>query len=119
MKHTEQFLREFNEAWAREDAAAILAAVTDDIRFRMANEAGVGSKEDFAKVLNDMQGSGNTFELAIDRVIVGDGQAAVNGEMRMTDTSGQKKIYAFCDIYTLRGDKISEMMAYVMEKAAS
>lgn len=116
MKDTEQFLREFNEAWIREDTETILNGVTDDICFRMVNEAGIKGREAFARMLDEMTGSGNDCSLDIDRVIVDGDTAALNGDIRVTGKDGKPKTYGFCDIYGLRQGRISSIDVYFVER---
>lgn len=119
MSSTEQFLRDFNEAWLREDIPAVVDGVTDDIRFRMASEKGVEGKADFSKMLEEMSGSGQGFELSIDQVIVNGDRAAVNGLIQCRSADDQTlTTYAFCDVYLLKAGpspRVRELTAYVME----
>lgn len=115
MDNVKQFLREFNELWVREDTKAILAAVTDDIRFSMAGETTVVGKPDFEKFLSNMEAGHSDMGLTIDNIIVEGERAAVNGEIWITDTNGVRKAYAFCDLYRLAGDKVAELTAFVQE----
>ncbi|MEX1057942.1 MAG: nuclear transport factor 2 family protein [Natronospirillum sp.] len=117
MSVSKQFLIDFNEAWAREDKAAILAAVTDDIQFRMAGEEDINGKEAFAAVLEEMAGTGQEFTLTINRVIISaEDTAAVEGEMTLVDEDGEPVVFMFCDVYGLRDGKIAELKAFVVEK---
>jgi ketosteroid isomerase-like protein len=118
MSVSEQFLREFNEAWTREDVDAILAAVTEDIEFRMAGEKGVNGKPAFAEMLRKMVGGGGAMTLSIHNIIIDGDRAAVDGDIRMTDKNGQPKSYLFCDVYGLRDGKIATTTAYVVERKA-
>lgn len=116
MKDIRKFLREFNEYWVREDTQAILDTVTDDIRFGMAGGKVVTGKADFADALKEMTDSGNSdIGLEITNVIVAGDRAAVNGEISMTGEDGQRRVYAFCDVYRLAGGKVAELTAYVQE----
>jgi ketosteroid isomerase-like protein len=116
MKDTKAFLREFNEYWVREDTQAILDTVTDDICFGMAGGKRVTGKADFAEFLNQMTGSGNTdMGLDITNVIVDGDRAVVNGEISMAGDKGQRRTYAFCDVYRLAGGRVAALTAYVLE----
>lgn len=120
MKTTDQFLRDFNAAWLKEDSSEVLDSVTEDIRFRMAGEQGVEGKPAFGKMLKEMNSSAAGFDLKIDRVIIDGRQAAVTGQIacRSADASKNNTTYAFCDVYALQeGDqpKVRELTAYVME----
>jgi ketosteroid isomerase-like protein len=115
MNDTKHFLREFNEHWIREDTRAIVDAVTDDIRFAMAGGRSVSGKADFKAFLEEMGGGATDMGLEIASVLVDGDRAAVNGEISMTDRDGQRRLYAFCDIYRLERGKVAELTAYVHE----
>lgn len=118
MNTTEQFLRDFNAAWLKEDISDVLDGVTEDIRFRMAGEKGVEGKADFSRMLKEMSGSGQGFDLDIDRVIINGDQAALTGTIvcRSADST-EVTTYAFCDVYVLQGGqtpKVRDLTAYIM-----
>jgi uncharacterized protein len=115
MNDTKQFLREFNEYWVREDVRAILDTVTDDIRFRMIGGKSVSGKSEFESFLGEMPDGNSETALTITNVIVDGDQAAVNGEISMTDKDGQRQTYGFCDVYRLEGGKVAELTAYVLD----
>lgn len=116
MNDTRKFLREFNEYWVREDTRAIVDTVTDDIRFGMAGGPLVNGKAEFEAFLKkEMSGGATDMDLEIANIIVDGDRAAVDGEISMTDKDGQRKMYAFCDIYRLQGGKVAELIAYVVE----
>lgn len=121
MNTTEKFLRDFNAAWVNENISEVLDGVTEDIRFRMASEKGVEGKTDFEKMLKEMSGSGQGFELKIDRVIIDGDEAAVTGQISCRSADSKTTTYAFCDVYALQeGDnpKVRDLTAYVLEMKA-
>ncbi|WP_416399000.1 nuclear transport factor 2 family protein [Allohahella sp. A8] len=114
MKDFKKFLREFNDAWAKPDIESILAGVTDDIRFRMANsETPIEGKAAFADWLKSMDSCESQAHITIERLIVDGDYAALNGDITFSGRDAGKH-YVFCDIYTLRGDRISELTAYCL-----
>jgi len=123
MNTTEQFLRDFNAAWLKEDISEVLDGVTEDIRFRMAGEKGVEGKADFSKMLKEMSGSGQGFDLKIERVIINGNQAALTGQIVCRSADNAKvTTYAFCDVYVLQGEaqpKVRDLTAYIMEVKAN
>lgn len=123
MNTTEQFLRDFNSAWLKEDISDVLGGVTEDIRFRMAGEKGVEGKADFAKMLKEMSGSGQGFDLKVDRVIINGDQAALTGQIVCRPSGNAKTTtYAFCDVYVLqpgKQPKVRDLTAYIMEVKAT
>lgn len=119
MNDTRQFLREFNEYWVREDIRAILGTVTDDIIFSMVGSKSVSGKPEFEAFLGEMPDGNSNPSLSITNIIVDGDHAAVNGEISMTDTAGQRKTYGFCDVYRLEDGKVAELTAYVHEVNAN
>ncbi len=115
MSDIKAFLREFNQYWADEDIAAILAAVTDGIRFSMGNGKTVVGKPELEGFLNEMTGHATDITLEIDNILVEGDRAAVNGRMEMTEKDGDRKTYAFCDMYHLAGGKVAALTGYFME----
>lgn len=113
MNDTRKFLTEFNEYWVREDTGAILGAVTDDIRFGMAGHDPINGKADFRKFLEEMGCDGTDMTLDLGTFVIEGDRAAVTGEIAMTDKEGQRKRFAFCDVYRLRDGKVAELTAFV------
>lgn len=109
----QQFVEDFNKAFARNDVKYIVEHVTDAITWTAMGDFTVEGKEDFQKTVEGMAGD-EPFELDIDKIITHGKEAAVNGVMRSKDG----KAYAFCDLYTLSGfknPKIKQMISYVVE----
>ncbi|GAA3955245.1 nuclear transport factor 2 family protein [Allohahella marinimesophila] len=119
MKDVKKFLREFNNAWAQPDLDTILSSVTDDIRFRMANsDEAVEGKAAFADWLKSMDCSDSKANINIERLIVDGDSAALTGDITFTGKDAGKH-YAFCDLYTLKDDRICEITAYCVRVGES
>lgn len=111
------FFKKINEAFAKSDTDFLLANVTDDITWTVIGDFTVNGKEEFEAMLKKME-SANSSDLHFKSIITEGNLAAVEGSLKMTDTSGGEKIYAFCDIYKLDDEengKIKEMTSYVAE----
>ena len=107
------FLRDFNVAFARADIPALLAAVTENVRWNMVGDKVISGKEHFAAALEEMKEHA-AAELVIDQIITHGREAAVSGTMVMQD--GRR--FSFADIYTFRGakgDMVSALVSYVVE----
>lgn len=110
----QEFLEEFNKAFARNDTEYILDRVTDTIRWTIVGDQTVEGKEEFTSALKAMEAE-EPFELTIHHIITHGKEASVNGIMKIP---GDDKAYAFCDVYTFSGfknPKISEMTSYAIE----
>lgn len=109
----QEFLEEFNKAFARSDSDFILQHVTDDVKWTVQGDFSIQGKEAFKTELKKME-SPEPFELNINNIITHGRSAAVDGTMKTPDN----KTYAFCDVYNFRGLKnplIKEMTSYVIE----
>lgn len=117
MTNNQEFFQRLNEAFAKSDTEYIIANAADDIVWNIIGDKIIRGKENFIKEIKSME-SENPYELGISHTITHGKTAAVDGIMKMTDKSGNTKIYAFCDIYLLSGfknGKIKEMTSYVVE----
>ncbi len=109
----QQFLEDFNKAFAESNTGFILESVTKKIRWKVMGDFEVEGMEAFAEAVGNMA-SAEPMQLSIHNVITHGKSAAVNGEMKSPDG----KVYAFCDVYKLSGfknPKISEMISYAFE----
>ncbi len=115
MQNTEQFLKNFSDAWATQDMDTILNAVTEDFQFRMANcEEAVKGKAAFADWLENMNCGEGKASITHNQTIINDQQAALTGEIKVTG-DGPEQHFAFCDVYTLLDGKISTLTAYCVK----
>lgn len=109
----QEFLEEFNKAFARSNSDYIIKHVTDDVKWTVLGDFSVEGKEAFITELKKME-SPEPFELAIKNIIARDQLAAVEGTMK----SPNGKTYAFCDVYhfqDLENPMIKELTSYVFE----
>ncbi|RUO38580.1 hypothetical protein CWE13_02745 [Aliidiomarina shirensis] len=119
MSNLKTFLARFNQAWAEHDIKTIIAGVTDDIRFQMAtDDTGIKGKEAFEKWLTEMMNPDYKVTMNTERLFISGNDAALSGSMEMVDPTGAEHKFAFCDLYTLRDGKVSELRAYVMDYKA-
>jgi len=109
-----EFLRDFNIAFAKNDSEEILKRVTDDITWEIVGDKIVHGKEQFAQVLDSMQGSKAT-ELIIKTIITHGDEGSINGVMVFSSESS----IAFCDVCTFsshgKDALIKEMTSYAVE----
>ncbi len=117
MTERENFLRQFNDAFVKNDINFILDSVTDSVSWNMIGDSHIKGKEAVAKAMNKMEGP-SELVLKINSIITRDSSAAVDGIMEMKDKEGNIKKYGFCDVYQFSDHKefkISEMRSYIVE----
>ena len=109
----QQFLEDFNKAFAENNTEYIIDNVTKTIRWNVVGDFTVEGIDAFSESLKTMT-SDDPLELTIHNVITHGKSAAVNGEMKSPDG----RVISFCDIYKLSGfknPKISELTSYAFD----
>lgn len=87
-------LRDFNVAFAENDAGFILATVSDDVKWTIVGDREIQGRHDVANAVEEMTDVGVTA-LTIDHVITYGATASVDGTLRLDDGT----MNAFCDVY--------------------
>ena len=107
-------LRDFNVAFAENDAEFILANVSDDVVWTIVGDREIQGRGEFADSVEAMTDV-DVAALTIDHVITHGTTASVDGTVRLDDGA----VYAFCDVYEFSSQakdaKIRSMMSYVIE----
>lgn len=117
MNNKTRFLREFNEAFVRNDADFLSTCITDDVYWNVINDKVFDGAEAFIKGIRSMKSDGIS-QLDIHTIITHGNEAAVNGNIEMKFSDGKTASFAFCDIYQLSGfknPKVKKLTSYVME----
>ena len=117
MKEIKDFLKKFNEAFAKSDHSAILKMVTDDIVWEVYGDRRVNGREDFRDFLKNMQNE-EKIKITIEDMIINDHEAAVTGKIKMKSANKTKE-WAFCDVLKLQLTEekilIRKIKSYVLE----
>jgi ketosteroid isomerase-like protein len=117
MNNKTKFLREFNEAFVRNDADFLSTCITDDVYWNVINDQVFDGAGAFIKGIRSMK-SDAINKLEIHHIITHGNEAAVNGNIEMKFSNGKISRFAFCDIYVLSGfknPKVKKLTSYVME----
>lgn len=109
-----EFLRDFEIAFAESNAAFILDAFAEDIRWDMVGDQVIEGKEAAQEKLYEML-DGSITELSLDVIITHGGEGAVQGTMKFKDGT----VFRFCDIYKFTGHgkdtKIKSLTSFVAQ----
>ena len=107
-----EFLKNFNVAFATGDTDFIVEHVSDDILWTIHGDKHTHGKKAFTREVNIMK-EYTADGLIIYTIITHGREAALNGEMKMGDTT-----YTFCDVYRFTDTKnniIKELNSYVIK----
>ena len=116
MREKEEFIRDFNEAFSRNDMDFILNNMSDDIAWEFVGEKTMEGKDAVKEFMKPMS-SVETLEMQLFQIITHGRTAAVNGRMKIKEPSGEIKSFGFADFYVLNGlksPKIKKMTSYVL-----
>lgn len=116
MREKEEFIRDFNEAFAKNDLDFILNSMSEDIQWNFIGEKTLQGKEEVKEFLKPMQNV-ETLELELLQIVSTDQSAAANGRMSIKEPSGEIKKFGFADFYVLDGHKtpkVKKMTSYMV-----
>ncbi len=116
----EEFLRQFNNAFLKNDIAFILNSLTNDVHWEMVGDRTFKNKEEVKASFEEMNGNEGLTSLDIDTIITHGKSAAVSGTMKMKNKDGKETTYSFCDVYGFSGfknPKIKKLTAYIIKTA--
>jgi hypothetical protein len=101
-------LRDFSIAFARHDKSAVLAAVVDDVEWRIIGDRDVTGIEAFGDALDDAW-SATVHRLSVETILTHGAQGSVSGSLLL---AGSKTLH-FCDVYTFTSHSKSAKIARI------
>lgn len=110
------FLKKFNESFAKSDIDFILECMSEDIVWTMVGENTYEGKQAVHSALKEMKNI-ETLDLKLSRIITNQEFAAANGSMKIKEASGKIQSFAFADFYEFSPSKdlkINNMISYVL-----
>lgn len=106
-------VQRYFDGFRRSDHAAILALLTDDVIWDLPGFRHLQGKEAFDGEIENEAFSGSPT-LIIDRLIEGDDAVVALGTGQGTFVDGRVHRFAFNDVFTFAGDKISRVESYLV-----
>jgi limonene-1,2-epoxide hydrolase len=110
-----EIVNEINEAFSRNDTEGFLKHCTDSINWNMVGHKTTSGKESVRSFLEEMK-CPEPPVFSVDKMIVTSTSAVCCGDMTMKDAEEAEASYSYCDIYEFTGDKVSEMLSYVIKR---
>ncbi|MGE3984475.1 MAG: nuclear transport factor 2 family protein [Dehalococcoidia bacterium] len=103
----------YMEAYARWDHATILGCLTDDVEWYIPGALTLNGKDAFDA---EIEGRGNAGppRISVDRMIEEDDVVVAEGQVVAARTDGSEVKLVFCDIFFMRGGKISKLTSYLV-----
>lgn len=110
-----EIIQKVNDGFAAGDTEAILAFVSDDVRWDVVGISTAIGKEEFRKEINNEDFTGVPAITVTGAIEEGD-RAAVEGTVLTTMKSGEIMELSFHNAYRLENGKIREMRSYLVFK---
>jgi ketosteroid isomerase-like protein len=101
------------EGFRRSDHPQILACLTDDIAWDLPGYRHLTGKAAFDQEIENEEFVGSPT-LTVDRLIEEGDTVVAIGDGEATHRSGRPHRFAYCDVFTFAGDRISRVESYLV-----
>ena len=101
------------DGFRRSDHEQILGCLTDDVAWDLPGHTHLTGKAAFDQEIENDEFTGSPT-LTVDRLIEEADTVVAIGGGEATHKSGQLRRFAFCDVFTFAGDKISRVESYLV-----
>jgi ketosteroid isomerase-like protein len=108
-----QLVETYFEGFRRTDHESILAGLTDDVVWDLPGYRHLAGKEAFDGEIEN-EGFTGSPTLAVDRLVEEGDTVVAIGTGQATRTTGEVHRFAYCDVFTFRGDLICRVESYLV-----
>ena len=106
-------VEQINDAFAENNLEKVLSFCSDDLVWTMVGDTTVKGKEAIRKWIVSM--NPEPPQLMIQQIVAEGDVVIARGDMIMKDRNdGMAHTYSFCDIYRFAGDRVVELIAFVI-----
>jgi uncharacterized protein len=106
-------VEQINAAFAENNLEKVLSFCTDDLVWTMVGDTTVKGKDAIRRWIGSM--NPQPPQLMIQQIVAEGDVAIARGDMIMKDsTDGIAHTYSFCDVYRFAGDRVAELIAFVI-----
>lgn len=107
-------VEKINAAFADNNIEGFLDYCSDDVVWTMVGHKTVNGKKEVRGFMDEMK-SAEPPEFTVDRLFSTEDSAVCYGDMKMKDENGELTDYSYCDVYRFSGDKVTELLSYVIK----
>lgn len=108
-----EIVQQINQGFGENNLEKVLSFCTDDLTWTMVGDTTVRGKDSIRKWMASMDPQPPTFTI---HQTIAEGDAVITrGDMLMQQKKNGPAIpYTFCDIYRFTGDKVAELITFVI-----
>lgn len=114
MSPRKEIVGTYFDGFRRSDHEKILGCLTDDVAWDLPGYTHLTGKAAFDQEIENDEFTGSPT-LTVDRLIEEADTVVAIGGGEATHKSGQLRRFAFCDVFTFAGDKISRVESYLVQ----
>jgi uncharacterized protein len=114
MTANKQTVRRYMDAFGRSDHAAVLGCLTDDVEWEIPGVFHVRGREAFDKEIENEAFVGRPA-ITVSRMTEENDVVVAEGSVRAQRSDGSPLSLRYCDVFVMRGEKIRELISYLME----
>jgi predicted SnoaL-like aldol condensation-catalyzing enzyme len=108
-----EIVQRINDAFAENNLEKVLSFCTDDLSWTMVGDTTVSGKDSIRKWMASMDPQ--PPQISIQHTVAEGDFVIARGNMMMQEKRNGPSIpYTFCDIYRFAGDKVAELIAFVI-----
>ena len=117
MTPNQQTVQDYMEGFARSDHAAVLATLTDDVRWVMPGVFDLAGKEAFDREIENDAFVGRPI-IHVTRMTEEGDVLVAEGSVSCARRDGGMLNAVFCDVFVMRDAKVAHLTSYLMEVPA-
>lgn len=102
-----------NAAVAKGDHEGFLAHCTEDVEWTFVGDHSLRGKEAVRRYMKATYVEPPRFR--VDHLIAEGDLLTALGEIELSDETGKRVHFAYCDVWRIRGDKLAELRAFVIK----
>ena len=107
-------VREINDSFTRNETESFLAHCSEDLYWNMEGDSEHRGKSAIRNWMKQMDGH-EPPKFSVDAIFGYGDHVACHGQMTMKDPEGKEGKYSYCDVYTFKGDKVTELRSFVVK----
>ena len=113
-QENKQLVEKLNEVWMSNDIEGLFSYYADDVVWSIPGEVtlnGIQAVRDFMS----HSGVHEPPKITVDKMVAEGDSVICYGDMTMGGTPECAGTYSYCDVYTIKNGKVSELRSYVIK----
>jgi len=114
-QENKQLIEKLNEAWSTGDNEAIFRHYAEDVVWTIAGEVTLRGLKAVREFMPPTEGH-EPPKLTVDKMVAEGDSVICYGDMTMGGTPDCAGAYSYCDVYTIKNGKVSELRSFVVKQ---